>query len=682
MDSGEVRDLALELSNVTFPLEDVLGLMTLGREQGLQSKEALEQYANFWDMIGDATGESSTQLAESAVALKAVGIEAGNENEALGAFGYITRETTSSMPEFLKFLEMTGPELRDMGMDVDDSAAVLGILEKEFGLTGRRGISEFRSAISNADGDMDAALKTLGISRDKLDEYKNKVSECSDVMGDYAKINNDTYTSMQKLQHWTSELTYKYGDLLGMIGNLSPLLIALGPMMKGVSVAQGLFAKVTWSSLIPAMKGAIVSAWNFTAALLANPITWIVIGIIALIAAIILLWKNWDKVSAFLIKSWNWIKDTALKVWGAITDFFTGIWDKVKEAFQAAWEWIKNMFLNYTPYGLIIKNWEQIVEWFSGLWDRVKEAFAKAGEAIFEWMRDWIPGFDMIVTHWDEIVAKLSEIWNAIKDFFIGIWEAIKGAFDTALNFIKNLVSKIFEGAKLVITTIWNSVRDFFIGIWENIKKVFGPPIEWIRTTIETVFNAVRDFIEPLWNGITEFFSGIWDSIMEKVNLFKEGFLEVWDGIKEGIKTAINGIIGFINGMIGAIETGLNFVVRALNKIKIKFPDWEVIPRALRGVEWGLKIPEIGLGRIPTLATGGIIERAGAVIVGERPELISLPRGAAVRPLPNETPRVELNFYMSDIKIRDDRDIKTLSEQLYRQIVTTLKAKGVLDVLY
>ena len=40
------------------------------------------------------------------------------------------------------------------------------------------------------------------------------------------------------------------------------------------------------------MQPVIASVWSFTAALLANPITWVVIGIVALIAAIVLLYNK------------------------------------------------------------------------------------------------------------------------------------------------------------------------------------------------------------------------------------------------------------------------------------------------------------------------------------------------------------------------------------------------------
>ena len=73
-------------------------------------------------------------------------------------------------------------------------------------------------------------------------------------------------------------------------------------------------------------------------------------------------------------------------------------------------------------------------------------------------------------------------------------------------------------------------------------------------------------------------------------------------------------------------------MINALNKIRIKVPEVNI---PLVGRVGGF---EIGLPRIPTipmLAAGGIIRSGGLALVGEAgPELLNLPRGAQVTPLP------------------------------------------------
>lgn len=48
------------------------------------------------------------------------------------------------------------------------------------------------------------------------------------------------------------------------------------------------------------LKKVVSGVWSFTAALLSNPMTWVIAGVIALAAGIYLLWKNFDKVSSFI----------------------------------------------------------------------------------------------------------------------------------------------------------------------------------------------------------------------------------------------------------------------------------------------------------------------------------------------------------------------------------------------
>ena len=87
-------------------------------------------------------------------------------------------------------------------------------------------------------------------------------------------------------------------------------------------------------------------AWN--AAWLANPITWIVLGIVALIGVVILLWKNWDKVSAAVLAFWDKTKEV-----------IANLWDKVKSVFSAIGQFIKEHFVDFLlmalgPIGQIV----------------------------------------------------------------------------------------------------------------------------------------------------------------------------------------------------------------------------------------------------------------------------------------------------------------------------------------
>lgn len=92
---------------------------------------------------------------------------------------------------------------------------------------------------------------------------------------------------------------------------------------------------------VQAMPGLIASVWSFTTALLANPITWIVVGIIALIAALILLWKNWDSVVVWIQGAWSGFMENVGAGWAWITGAFTNGIQSIKDIVTGSLSWFR-----------------------------------------------------------------------------------------------------------------------------------------------------------------------------------------------------------------------------------------------------------------------------------------------------------------------------------------------------
>lgn len=86
--------------------------------------------------------------------------------------------------------------------------------------------------------------------------------------------------------------------VLGMSANLSVLAAT------GIARAAG-----SLILLLPQLGLITAATWAWTAALLANPITWIVLGIGALVAAGVALYRNWDTVKEKIGQAWDWIAE-------------------------------------------------------------------------------------------------------------------------------------------------------------------------------------------------------------------------------------------------------------------------------------------------------------------------------------------------------------------------------------
>jgi tape measure domain-containing protein len=144
--------------------------------------------------------------------------------------------------------------------------------------------------------------------------------------------------------------------------------------------------------------GATLAQWGFNTALLANPITWIALLIGALVVAIILLWKNWDKVSAFLTKSWKAIKSVGSSVWKGITTTVTGAGRAIGDS------WNKT---TTKLTGFFTKMYSNAKEKFNGIKSSASTAFNNAKTAML----------NPIETAYNKIKSWIEKI----KGFFSGL---------------------------------------------------------------------------------------------------------------------------------------------------------------------------------------------------------------------------------------------------------------------
>lgn len=535
MSEGAMRDLATETANVTFPIEDVLDLMETGKQRGIEGAAALQEYATFWDTVGDATGESATELGAAAVALEAVGISAGEEEEALGALGFITESTTGSVSDFLKFVERTGPELRGLGADVDDAAAILGILESEFGMSGRTARQEFRSAVGEADGDMEKLLDTLGISEDQFAGMRDEVESSSGIIQRNADVVAESFTPMQKLQHEVEELMFEYGGLADAAGALALPLMALGPVSKIVSAgmkgsiaagkgvgkalrlagkgagsAIGAFGRLGSAALTAA--GQVVTAGARMAASAAKTAAkvvgqiaiqvakWVVLGVQSLLhaAKVALAWMislgpialviaavvglvaliiaNWDKITAAISAGWRFVKRITSTVWNAIVGFFTEIPGRIIGAVTA----LVGMYVGFwkrvlsTGFNVIKTVVTSVVDFYRRLPGRILDAIASLASKIASFFRRVMTGARNAVV----------DRFNAIRNFFTGIPGKILRALGNLGRLLVDAGRSIMDGLLQGLKDSFGKVTDFAGSIGGKIKDLKGPLPEDARLLV------------------------------------------------------------------------------------------------------------------------------------------------------------------------------------------------------
>jgi hypothetical protein len=133
-----------------------------------------------------------------------------------------------------------------------------------------------------------------------------------------------------------------------LAGGAAPLILALAET-KVATIAQAAASKVAAG----ASKVWAAGQWLMNTALLASPLTWIVLGIVALIAVIVLIATKTDWFQKAWSKSWKWIKSAASDTWdflkkipGWISSAFGKVANFILAPYKAAFNGIANAWNN------------------------------------------------------------------------------------------------------------------------------------------------------------------------------------------------------------------------------------------------------------------------------------------------------------------------------------------------
>lgn len=160
--------------------------------------------------------------------------------------------------------------------------------------------------------------------------------------------------------NWLPLLFMLPAVIVGVVGACKMVQFALDMWRLKMALLRmegGLMSVVMNTKLVQSI-GAFTSAiWNSvkaiaaqTAAFLMSPVGLITIGVVALIGAVILLWKNWDRVKASVVSWWNSTKT-----------LLAGFWETCKDVFGKVGGFIKDNFINVIlaalgPVGFIISS--------------------------------------------------------------------------------------------------------------------------------------------------------------------------------------------------------------------------------------------------------------------------------------------------------------------------------------
>lgn len=409
---------------------------------GLESSD----YSSILDSlvsVGQATGVSVDTLAQSltdnGAAMREMGFDTTDSIAMLAQFekagvdaSSVTRGMRTAIAKWGKEGKDAETEFAKMVKGIEDGSVSAGEAYEVFGSkagvelvdaikSGRFSYEEMLTVVKNSEGALD---KTFDGTIDggyemelAMQNAKAALSDVGDTLATSLTPFVQTLTDkLKSFSSWWSGLDQKTQTTIitiaGIVAAIGPVLLIFGQVAGAISKIST--AMKLLSPAITVVKTAM-SGLNLT--FLASPITWIIVGIVALVATFVILWNKCEAFRNFWINLWENIKSGCSTALNAVKDFFVKAWDSIKGV------------------------WSSVKGFFSGVWNGIKNAFSSVGS----WFRDKFTAAKNGITN----------AWSGVKGFFSGIWSNIKSTFSNIGGWFRDK----FTAAKNAIMNVWNKIK-------------------------------------------------------------------------------------------------------------------------------------------------------------------------------------------------------------------------------
>jgi len=430
----KVMDLAFEtlrLGQTSFPdmAASIGAVVPLTNELGIAQEELFAVYATATGVTGNAS-EVSTQYRGALKALMAptkemttlmqqLGYADGKamiEKEGLiGAFETIVKTAKSSGTPLQKYigsiqgqtlaLSLAGEQsdvYREKLLQLEDSS---GAMERAF--------REQTEGVNATGFSFKQSMIKMQVSAQKFgDTLAPMIDRVADGFSRFADMINNL-TPEQR------EMIVKFAGIAAAIG---PVVLIIGKLTQGVSRVMFKFADFAGKAK---KMGGIMNA-------LLSPGNMVVLLIAGIALAALLIYKNWDKITAWTEKTFPNMKETIATAMGHIRNIFAGVTTFISFVFR------------------------QLVPVFTGIWGAISNVFIVAAETIGTVVGALLQVFSGIV---DFIVGVFTGdwelAWQAIQDIFGGIFDGLVALAKAPLNLIIGLVNGVIGGLNKIKLPKW-----------------------------------------------------------------------------------------------------------------------------------------------------------------------------------------------------------------------------------
>ena len=423
--SGSMKAFGLDASNAGAVLDK---LTSIAQRTGIP----ISQLENLLSSQSDTFKEMDLSIGEAAELLGQFEINGVDTATAISALRKAQQNAAAGGKTLSEELEKNISDIKNAKSETEALRIASDLFGKKGAAAMVQAIRENRVALDNLDGSLADTAGTVDTTFEATlsapDRFKVALNNVKLSASELAE------TAMRLLAPALQKIIDKIKALTERFNNLSESQKKTIIKIAGITAAIGPLLIVI-GKLISSIGGVISTAGKLFTLLAANPAAGVVAGIMAVMAALALLYLKNEE----------------------FRDFVNGMVEEFKTFFQEMAAECRQWYEDNKP---LIDDIIKVLKFLAEV----------TLQYLMKTIRDTWNQFKLAWTY-------ISAIWGNATAFFKMVWENIKLIFSV----VKKVLTGDFSGAWEGIKQIFSNVGDFFGTVWRNIEKVFSGVGEYLE---------------------------------------------------------------------------------------------------------------------------------------------------------------------------------------------------------
>ncbi len=449
------------------------------------------------------------------------------------------------------------------------------------------GAMSIGSMIKSYFGGVAQVAQMTGAYSPQLDEWRKKRALLNRVTAEDIQLYKKSREALTKFQITLADISAKvmrqaspaFKYFVEKLEKVSEWMDAHSDdIVRFITVLAGVIA----TALTPALL-------KMAAALLFNPITWIVAALVGLAMVIddLIVWLQGGESALDSFWAQFGSREQVLtKIQAAIkltVATLESMWESLKAGVKAAVDWFGEFWSSCNGTERVINTLKdvfhsvvQTVKDVIAIWDALVDSMKKTG-----FLDDLANAFDgalsFILGAFKLFFSALQAIFGLIKGLLTGDWGSFREAVSKAVESAEETFSGLLKIVGSVLNQLWELSKEIFGRIGSSLTGVIFSAVEEAKNSLLSLLASVQSIINRVEEQVQEILSKIGNSIKDTISDAIDGIKAAFTGLLDTVKTVLTQIWESAKEIFDHIGTALK---EALT------PDLDKWSKKLNPVNW------------------------------------------------------------------------------------------------